>query len=180
MDEKRQVDMRKNRDKMPLIFVGIFITIVLLLALSVSFLHFLFFLFFPLLLITIFIFVIYIYSALVYFKTNLIRWIQGKTPKLSCVSKDCLDWSREEAMEKTKQAIDEMESLTKDVDAEWSKSLDELLKDALVVIENESASKEELYDFCEYIRKQMKGAKGIRIFWEVHDWLLEKADKMNK
>jgi hypothetical protein len=168
--------MSKIKNKMPLIIVGTFVIIVLFLALSISFRHFLFFLFFPVLLIIILCVGAYVFGAFGYYKTNLIRWFQGKTPKLTNVSKDCLKWTRKEAIEKTKQAIDEMESLTKEISNERTKTWHKLAKDLLAAVEDEAASTEHLYNLCERIRKQK--IKGFIIFSQIHDWLLERADEM--
>ena len=110
--------------------------------------------------------------------TNSLRRVRGKSGGLYCVSRDCLTWSRVEARQAAQRAVDQFDLLGKQIEAEWPKVCHQLTKDVLHLIENEATSSGQMYDLCRRIRKQAYGIRGIQDLWLLHDWLLERADRM--
>lgn len=107
--------------------------------------------------------------------TNSLRWIKGKTPKLYCLSKECVKWPRREALKAAQQAITQYESLMNKANSGWPQIYHELAQETLAMVEDESASSKEMYDLCRRIRE----APNIKVPNEIyllHDWLLERAD----
>ncbi len=110
--------------------------------------------------------------------TNLLRRVRGKSSRLYYVSRDCLIWSHAEARQAAQWAVDQFDLLGAQIEAEWPKVCHELAKEVLHLIENEATSSGQMYDLCRRIRKQAYGIRGIRDLWLLHDWLLERADRM--
>jgi len=122
-------------------------------------------------------FMIYVvaYSLLRPLWINSLRRINGKTPKLYCLSKECMKWSHGEALTAAKKAVIQYELLVKQTDTECTSINHKLAQEVLVMIEKESASKKGMYDLCRRIREAPK-IKGVDDVYLLHDWLLERAD----
>jgi len=110
--------------------------------------------------------------------TNSLRRMKGKTPKLYCLSRECIKWPRVEALKAAQQAITQYESLSTKTNSEWAQIYHELAQETLAMIEDESTSSKEMYALCKRIR-EAPAVKGIHDIYLLHDWLLEKADNNN-
>lgn len=120
--------------------------------------------------------------------TNTYRRFTGKTPKLYCRSKECLQWSPSDAkyiaahfinyLTSVSMEISAKDTKVKDFNIDWITTCKELADEVLAVIEKKETSPEEIYALCTRIRVETRGIKGINELEELHDWLLERADNM--
>ena len=112
------------------------------------------------------------------------RRLKGKTPEVICIPPKGLKWSNEEAEDTTKKTIHEFEEILVEAkkrclenDTKVFTDIIETLKKALVAINDDSITTEEIYDICRFIRESK--LKWPEDYYHLHDWLLEKADTMS-